>query len=258
MFWQNGEAHTGGLDRGLQFGDGHFTTLRISKQKPLWWGHHQQRLITACQRLAMPVPDMQQIETWLQQALAATPADVAKIIITRGQGGRGYQPAADAEPTVYISTSTLPALPSSLSEVGIAELKLARQPCFAGLKTLNRLEQVMLANERQQRGYQDLLVLDQQNYVVETCQGNLFWRHGKRWYTPSLTMAGVAGVARQVICEHNWLGEVIQGEFELDDVLAAEQVFTCNSVRGVVPIVRLNDKVLSTSDLPEQLNLLIE
>ena len=256
MFLKNGNSYTDDLDRGLQFGDGHFTTLRFMRGQPLWWQLHWQRLAEACQRLSMPQPNKSVIEQWLMQAIDEQQHGVAKIIMTRGSGGRGYTLPEKVEPAVYITTSALPTTSPPVERIQVAELALARQPVLAGLKTLNRLEQVMLANERQRRQLDDLLILDQDGYLIETCQGNLFWRCGSQWFTPSLEYAGINGVARQLIITEGWLGDVVVGNFILADLAQAEQVFYCNSVRGAVPIGRLNDRVLTTQ-LPDVLTQII-
>ncbi|RUO77616.1 aminodeoxychorismate lyase [Idiomarina seosinensis] len=256
-YWANGEQQADGLDRGLQFGDGHFTTVRVNQGKPLWWEYHIQRLAHANKQLLLPTFDRDQVEQYIQQAVVGDESCAVKIIVTRGTGGRGYTAPAAANPCIYLVKSPLPKIETSLQNVVTAEIQLGQQPRLAGLKTLNRLEQVLLASERQQREVDDLLVLDQQNSIIEACQGNLFWQTNKGWFTPKLEKCGVDGVARQVILANQWLGSVTQSEFTIADIEAAETVFVCNSLRGAVPIKRLNGKVLNTS-LPLQLNALIE
>lgn len=254
--WINGSVSHQPLDRGLQFADGHFTSVRVRQGKACWWAYHCQRLVQACQRLRLPAPGQQQLDEMLSQVVKVDEDCVVKIIMTRGSGGRGYAPPTPAVPNHYWLKSPLPPIQEQLQQVAVASLKLAQQPALAGLKTLNRLEQVLLAQERQQAQLDDLIVLDQQNHVIEACQGNLFWRHGKHWFTPALHSSGVDGVARQVILAHDWLGQVIVDDFKLPHLLAAEQIFVCNSVRGAVPISQLNGTVLDTQ-LPANLTALI-
>lgn len=247
--WLNGHQLTNAdLDRGLQFGDGHFTTLRLNSGRPCWWDYHWQRLQTANQRLLLPplTDGQQQSLLAAMETVAEEPRAVAKVIVTRGSGGRGYSLPEAPTLNLYLVTSPAPTVTPSLGSVATAELQLARQPRLAGLKSLNRLEQVLLAAERQQRELDDLLVLDNQANIIEACQGNLFWRIDQQWYTPDLHSAGVDGVARQVILEKGWLGEVKQGDFNINDIALADTVMVTNSVRGALPIERLNGKVLAT------------
>lgn len=256
MILCNGKQQSG-LDRGLQFGDGHFTTMRMANGQPLWWSYHWQRLVAACQRLFMPIPQQDQLQQWLQAATTGMPNAVVKIIITRGEGGRGYTLPTVPSVNTYLSVSPLPAIQAEIQTLALASLTLARQPQLAGLKTLNRLEQVLLAQERVSRQVDDLLVCDDQQRVIECCQGNLFWRIGDRWFTPALQDCGIAGVARQVIMDNQWLGELTVGDFKLSHLYQAEQAFVSNSVRGAVPLRNLNDNILNT-DIPDVLKQLTQ
>ncbi|MEX1222645.1 MAG: aminodeoxychorismate lyase [Idiomarina sp.] len=272
--WLNGELcetlPTTQLDRGLQFGDGHFTTLRLSQSKPLWWSYHYQRLQHASARLNLPIPAESSLLQCVAKAATHAPDAIVKIIITSGASGRGYARSPD-QSNWYLTLSELP--PQAINaqviqqqlQLGLAKLQLACQPLLAGLKTLNRLEQVLLADElsaQRDSGttlhLDDLIVCDTRNYLCESTRGNLFWYDGNQWHTPSLTQAGVAGVARQVILNQHWLGKVAQGDYPLAAILSAQQAFMCNSVFGAQAIAKINGVALSDATLPKGVNGLIQ
>ena len=262
--WVNGQAATtlsldDGLDRGLQFADGHFTTMRW-QQQPLWWDYHWRRLCAANQRLAIQQPPSeQQLLDTIAQATQGQQQAVVKVIITRGCGGRGYASngMANAERAQwYISTAALPAKQVSI-DIGEVTTRLAKQPLFAGLKTLARLEQVMIQRELAQLPWQDALVCDTDGYLVEAAAGNLFWQQGSQWFTPCLTEAGIDGVARQLILNQGWLGDVKQVRIALKDFKDADNAFICNSVRGAVPVNKINGKVVSFPELPAVLQQIV-
>jgi 4-amino-4-deoxychorismate lyase len=122
------------------------------------------------------------------------------------------------------------------------------------LKSLNRLEQVLLADERDRHGCDELVVLDQRQQVVEAVSSNIFWRVGKRWFTPQLTHSGVAGVIRQQVLQQGLLNEVELGHFKLAHLLAAEQAFLCNSVQGFRAVASLDGQALVDDEIPEILS----
>lgn len=253
--WHNGIEHAAEqLDRGLQFADGHFTTLLVQQQQALFWPAHWQRLQQASERLRIGLPEQQLVLDCVLAAAAAFPCAVVKVIITRGMGGRGYSPAGFETPQWYVSAAAHQPKVQAAAQLGIAELQLATQPLLAGLKSLNRLEQVLLADEREQRGYDELVVLDQQQHVVEAVSSNLFWRVGQRWYTPQLTSAGVAGVIRQQILQLGLLNDIQLGHFKLAHLLAAEQAFLCNSVQGFRAVAALDGQALADDEIPEILS----
>ncbi|WP_127348125.1 aminodeoxychorismate lyase [Pseudidiomarina mangrovi] len=253
--WHNG-IHLAAqqLDRGLQFADGHFTTLLVQHQQALLWPAHWQRLQLACERLRISLPDQQRVHDCVLAAAADFSCAVVKVIITRGSGGRGYSPHGEYQSQWYVSATAHQPTVLAPAKLGVAELQLGCQPLLAGLKSLNRLEQVLLADEREQRGYDELVVLDQHQHVTEAVSSNIFWRVGKRWYTPQLSAAGVAGVLRQQVLQLGLLSEVALGHFKLAHLLAAEQAFLCNSVQGFRAVATLDGQALADVEIPETLS----
>jgi 4-amino-4-deoxychorismate lyase len=253
--WHNGiQCAAEQLDRGLQFADGHFTTLLVRQQQALFWPAHWQRLQQASERLRIGLPEQQLVLRCVLEAAATWPCAVVKVIITRGLGGRGYSPAGQYDAQWYVSAAQHVMQPLTPAHLSIAELQLGWQPALAGLKSLNRLEQVLLADERDRHGCDELVVLDQRQQVVEAVSSNIFWRVGKRWFTPQLTHSGVAGVIRQQVLQQGLLNEVELGHFKLAHLLAAEQAFLCNSVQGFRAVASLDGQALVDDEIPEILS----
>ncbi|WP_411360388.1 aminodeoxychorismate lyase [Pseudidiomarina salilacus] len=253
--WLNGSySPDTPLDRGLQFGDGHFTTCLVVDGHPHCWDTHWQRLQHASDRLKLALPQASE----LRHCLAQFPIGVwiAKIIITRGSGGRGYGLPDDQSCNWYITQHayTVPAQSQQPLKVDFANLRLGRNPFFAGLKTLNRLEQVMLSAEKAERQLDELVVCDSEGYVVECVSSNLFARYGQHWYTPKLDQAGIRGVVRELIIEQQPLGQVSEVAVKADKLLQAEQVFLCNSVLGLRPVGQIGEHKLSDVSLPKAIN----
>ncbi len=252
LMWCNGNRLTcAQLDRGFQFGDGHFTTLTREQGQLRWWPAHWQRLQEASRRLAMQLPSESEVLACLAQIDA--PDSVIKIIITRGDGGRGYGFPDDIKANWYVTVADLPERKQQSLNCGIAELTLARSPVFAGLKTLNRLEQVMLSHERQQRGVDELLVCDSLGNLIEATSSNVFLRINDEWHTPSLAQAGVAGVVRQQIIASQPLGSVQESDLPQSRITAIEQAFLTNSVLGLRPLAQIGDHKLPEQQLPKAL-----
>jgi 4-amino-4-deoxychorismate lyase len=134
-----------------------------------------------------------------------------------------------------------------------AELQLAMQPRLAGLKTLNRLEQVLLAQERLERHVDDLIVCDNHLHIVEAISSNLFWYDGANWRIPQLKNAGIAGIMQAEICAAV-LPNAIPSIAVWDDLVSAEQAFLCNTVLGPRPIGQIGARQLPQQVLPEVVN----
>lgn len=242
--WVNGisDGRVHPADRGLAYGDGLFETLRIAQGRAVLGDEHFARLATGAAALGLAIELPVLRDRFLAFLAECPPECVAKIIVTRGAGGRGYLPDPGAVPTVIYSSFPLPDVPAAHAECGIAaaqcELRLAEQPALAGHKHLNRLEQVLLRRELDVLGADEALVLDAEGWVVEGVASNVFLVRGGQLCTPRVEVAGVRGVMRAAIL-HAAAAEghkVEQGLFTPDDFLSADEVFFCNSVNGVWPV----------------------
>ncbi len=249
MLLVNGTSATtvSAQDRGLTLGDGLFTTLYLKNHQPTLWPYHVARLREGCARLKLPLPDVDRLYEQCCQLAAGYDEACGKIIITRGAGGRGYSPQGCDTPTIIVSAHPYPIHYHDWQFSGIklevAEQRLGCQPMLAGLKTLNRLEQVLLKNELDERGIQEAIVLDWQDHVVEAVTATLFWRKGEQIFTPDLKLAGVCGVMRAFVIQqlHSWQYEVTSVSTGLPVLLDADEVWITNALMGVVPVTGIQD-----------------
>jgi 4-amino-4-deoxychorismate lyase len=232
-------------DRGLQYGDGLFETLALRHGEPLLWNRHMQRLAEGCRRLGLPAPE----EKWLREEVARVAGTearaVVKIILTRGSAGRGYRADASSTVTRIVQRLPWPAYPLAASNEGVAvrwcETRLARQPRLAGVKHLNRLEQV-LARAEWQEDYAEGLMRDTDGLVIEGTMTNLFLVTADGTVvTPDLSQSGVAGVMRaQVLDSAAVLGLTCNTQAVTADMVeSAQELFLTNSLIGIWPIRRI-------------------
>lgn len=248
--WINGVAATTlpVADRGLQYGDGLFETFAVKDGRIGLLGFHLERLTEGCQRLGIPRPPLEMLKSELKAAATDMPRAVLKLIITRGSGGRGYRAPADAVPLRMLARHPWPDYPASWAEEGVrlrvCDLRLAEQPRLAGLKHLNRLEQVLARAEWQDAdGYQEGLMLDPAGAVVEGTMSNVFAapREGML-LTPDLSRCGVAGVMRRHIMHRaREAGVQVQvADLPLAELMQCREIFLCNSLMGVWPVAELD------------------
>lgn len=235
--------------RALQYGDGVFTTIAVKHGQPELWSLHLARLQLAITRLAITAPDWQAItQVVYQQAATYTAPAVLKLLLSRGVGGRGYAPVNCGEPIVYLYHAAMPDYRQWQQQglsVGVAQLPLAIQPALAGLKHTNRLEQVLLKKELAQTGFDDLVVVDQQQRVTEATAANLFYQLNGNWYTPPLHFAGVAGVMREYVLGR--LPDIQTRILPLSELAHVQALFLTNALLGIAPVRQLNGKALPIS-----------
>jgi 4-amino-4-deoxychorismate lyase len=234
-------------DRGLTLGDGLFTTLHLKNHRPLLWTYHLNRLREGCNRLKLVQPDYELLYEQCCQLASDDGEASGKIIITRGTGGRGYSPQGCNSPTVVVSVHPYPTHYNDWQRngiaLGVAEQRLGCQPMLAGLKTLNRLEQVLLKDELDDRGLLEAAVLDWQDNVVEAVTANIFWRKGEQIFTPDLKLAGVCGVMRAFVIQqlNSLQHEVTLVSAGLPVLLDADEVWITNALMGIVPVTGIED-----------------
>jgi len=247
MILVNGEA-TGLIsvrDRGLQYGDGLFETLAVRDGEPLEWPRHLRRLAHGCRRLRLALPEQALLLAEARRVCAGVERGVLKIMLSRGEGGRGYAAAAGAAPTRVVSLHPWPEYPADWYRRGVVlygcRHRLALQPALAGVKHLNRLDQVLARMEWDDPSIAEGVMLDLQGRVIEGTMSNLFLVRGGALYTPALDEAGVAGITRERILElAQTLGlDCHITRLVLADLVRAEELFVCNSVIGIWPVGRL-------------------
>lgn len=234
-------------DRGLAYGDGLFETIRVQQGQMPLLSFHRQRLTEGCQRLRLAA-DIELIITELLGHARLLGEGVLKLIVTRGDGMRGYAMPQPATVRRIVQPAALPAYPAQNAEQGIAlfdcQTRLARQPLLAGLKHLNRLEQVLARSEWDDPAYAEGLLCDEQGDVIEGVFSNLFIVQQGSLITPDLSLAGVAGVMRaallQAAAQQGFAVQV--ATVSRAQLLAADEVFFCNSLYGVWPVRALCDR----------------
>lgn len=248
-------------DRGLLYGDGVFRTLMRAGGITLCWARQYRKLAADCAALHLSCPDAAVLET----EVACLPPDcVAKIIITRGRAARGYAVVPGISPTRIVTSSLLPLYPQSYCTEGVkvhlCSLRLAPQPRLAGIKHLNRLENVLARMEWDDPAIAEGILLDEAGNVIEGTMSNVFCYRAGVLHTPDLSCCGVAGVQRERILEYAaQSGMAVQvGRLALGRVMEAEEVMLCNSVIGAWPVREFNGRVWKMGDVAVRLRRLME
>lgn len=231
-------------DRGLAYGDGVFETVRLNPE-PVLLDYHLERLFEGCRRLAIPL-QREALLGPLQTVLEKHPVGVLKITVTRGAGSRGYSAPPELTPTLILSLSNLPDHPVRYARDGIAariaDWRLPFHPALAGIKHLNRLDQVMARREAPVSEYPELLLCDQQGNLIEGVVSNLFVVSGATIVTPDLDQVGVAGTLRRwLINDLRANGHHVEiGGLPANTLSRCSEVFMVNSVFGLWPVQRID------------------
>lgn len=232
-------------DRGLLYGDGLFETMAVRDGHVPHWARHIARLRTGCERLGIAMPDADLLAAEAHGLCRAARCAVLKLVVTRGAGGRGYRPDATAAPTRVLQLHPYPVWPADHARAGVSvrvcRMRLACSPPLAGIKHLNRLEQVLARAEWDDPAVGEGLMLDTHGRLIEGTMCNVFLVTAGRLLTPALTRCGVAGITRaRILAQAAAAGidtevrDIVPEELEV-----ADEVLLCNSLIGIWPVTRV-------------------
>ncbi len=251
-------------DRGLAYGDGLFETIAYVNDELHNWQRHWQRLQMGAERLALDLPEETFVIKQINQKIiqngtssitgskTAQENKVVKIIITRGQGGRGYLYPEQKNPRLIISIHDWPERAIDDYQEGIhvtvCHTRLAKQPALAGIKHLNRLEQVLARNEFSNSRYQEGIMLqysdgdsDMDSLIIEGTSSNLFFVINGCLSTPLIDSSGVQGTMKQAVLSLAKQKVIIIDEnyVKLSQLKDASEVFFTNSIFGIIPVASI-------------------
>ncbi|MCB1603197.1 MAG: aminodeoxychorismate lyase [Gammaproteobacteria bacterium] len=230
------------LSRALNYGDGVFETFRVvNRQIPLF-DYHAKRLKSSLQRLGITPPDTQEIHNRIM-ALAEDNADcIAKLVVFRKDYHRGYS-SQSKECDYFITINPISSF-RLCDQLTVSSVKLSRSKTLAGIKHLNRLEQVIAANELNSSDYSDAILTDGKN-IIETTYKNIVLIKNNKIYSPKLNNSGVHGVALSWLedwCVENSI-EFKWKKIKLSELSDYQAMMTCNSIQGFSLIKNVDNQV---------------
>ena len=230
-------------DRGLAYGDGVFEAMRVADGRVPWWPAHFARLVRGCERLGIVAPNEVLVRDECLRLAESQGDAVVKLIVTRGPAGRGYAPLKDGASTRVASLHPAPIADRDDYDTGVAlhecDTRLAIQPRLAGIKHLNRLEQVLARAEWNDPSIAEGLVRDMEGRVVSATAANLFLASGGKWFTPDLSRCGIEGVCREWVRSRFAVETVDVSRAEL---LGSDELFLSSSLRGILPVARFGGR----------------
>jgi 4-amino-4-deoxychorismate lyase len=247
-------------DRGLQYGDGLFETVEVKDHRPVLFDRHLTRLEAGCRRLGIPFPGVDVLAEEAGRVCRQSPTRaVLKIIVTSGSGGRGYRRPEAIAATRILSLHPYPDYPDNYRTNGInarlCQTRLGINPALAGIKHLNRLEQVLARAEWSDQSVQEGIMLDSAGHVIEGTMTNLFYVKSHALYTASVAQCGIAGIMRGLIMnlasQHNL--KIYELDYTPEPLLSADEVFVCNSIIGIWPVKRIDQFTFEPGPVTRQI-----
>jgi len=244
-------------DRGLNYGDGVFETILVRNGRPVFWAQHWQRLAKGTAQLAINCPTEDVLLEDIQCVLQKQRDGVLKIIVTRGQNqGQGYQYTENHSPTRIVRF-----FPDSKTahDKECMALKYSAYPlatsAFAGIKHLNRLEQIIAKAELHHSKYNEIICCDKNDNIVECSSANIFICMNNELYTPALNNCGIKGIVRDWVMDTATKNNIIQVEKTITKAMLkkSDEIFITNSIIGVMAVTQVEQQKFNLGPITTQL-----
>jgi 4-amino-4-deoxychorismate lyase len=248
-------------DRGFQYGDGVFESSLLARGRVRFLDQHLRRLALGCERLGITPPEERMLRSDVQRLSGSAERAVLKIVVTRGIGPRSYRPSARSQTSRVVALYPAPPQPATTGlTLRWCETRLGRNARLAGIKHLNRLEQVLAQAEWSEDAIVDGLMLDTEGELVSGTASNVFLVREGALVTPDLRFCGVLGIMRGEVLRAAREQGIAVSEEPLwpHDVAAATEVFITNSIRGIRSITQIGPQRFGSSPVADQLRRALE
>lgn len=247
-------------DRGFHYGDGVFESALLLNGRVRFLDEHLRRLALGCERLGIRVPDAALIKSDVQRLTGSASRSVLKIIVTRGIGPRSYRPSTRPEPTRVVALYPAPQVSSVPLTVRWCDTRLGRNARLAGIKHLNRLEQVLAQAEWNDEHIHEGLMLDTEGELVSATASNVFLIRDGVLITPDLRFCGVRGILRAEVLRVAAQQGIVVREEPLwpHDMDSASEVFLTNSIRGIRSVATLGSLQWGPGVIADKLQRVLE
>ncbi|MDC0422691.1 aminodeoxychorismate lyase [Methylophilaceae bacterium] len=261
QFLINGKKSLGlnPFDRGLAFGDGVFRTIKIQNGVPKFWKFHYEILSHDAKSIQIDIPSSRILLNDIKKLFSEPGNFVGKFIITRGVSARGYQFKNNIKCTRILLKNKFIPVKNEMVKKGVClqvcKQKISENSTLAGIKHLNRLENVLAKTELQEKNF-DGILLDSHGYVNECISSTIIIRVGSTLYVPNQNRAGVSGVTKRIIIDNaEVMGYKVKiKKISLDDLMKSDEVVIANSIIGAIPIRKISNKKWKPCKLAYDIN----
>ena len=253
-FYEKENAKISVFDHGLLYGDGVFEGIRFYHGRVFRLAEHIDRLHDSAKAICLQIP---QTKSEMIDAVLATIRQnelqdgYVRLVVTRGSGDLGLNPALCPRPTVFIIAARITLYPEEMYRHGLHVVTCATRRIPHGalspmVKSLNYLNNVLAKIEAQQAGAGEGLMLNEQGFVAECTGDNIFTVKNGKIFTPPISSGALAGITRQVTFEMAAeLGIAIsEPDMTRYDIFTADECFLTGTAAEVIPVVKLDSRVI--------------
>jgi len=253
-FYEKENAKISVFDHGLLYGDGVFEGIRFYNGRVFRLEEHIDRLYDSAHAICLKVGLDKEV---LTEALLETIRlnelrdGYVRLVVTRGCGDLGLNPALCPRATVFIIASKITLYSEEKYEKGLEVVTCATRRIPHGalspmVKSLNYLNNVLAKIEAQQAGAGEGLMLNEQGFVSECTGDNIFTVKKGVIYTPPISSGALSGVTRNVVFEMAAeLGiTILEPNMTRYDIFTADECFLTGTAAEIIPAVKLDTRLI--------------
>ncbi|MFA7074542.1 MAG: branched-chain-amino-acid transaminase [Endomicrobiaceae bacterium] len=243
------------FDHGLLYGDGIFEGIRAYNGRVFRLREHIDRLWDSGKAIALNIPMTKaEMEKALLQTLAVNKLTDAyiRLVVTRGIGDLGLDPANCNKPTVFIIADGITLYPEKLYTEGLEVITVSTRrnmpdALSPNIKSLNYLNNIMAKLEAKRAGVPEAIMLNEQGYVVECSGDNIFVIKNGVVSTPPASAGALKGVTRNAAMEliKNKLKMELKEELITTyDLYCADECFLTGTAAETIPVVKIDGRII--------------
>ncbi len=235
----NNEASINATDSGLTYGWGVFETIKVDGGVALMLDEHVIRMLSSAHKIAIDTSNIcgEHIKTEVAHYIRESGLVDAVLRIT-------YTKGREACPSLIFTARDNPYKDEHYLKGFRAEVSNIKKNASSPLvyiKSLNYMDNILAKQKALKAGFDEAIMLNTDGYLCEGTMSNIFFIKDKKLYTPSIKCGLLPGIMRRTVID-SFKGEVIEGEFQLEQLLNADEAFVTNSVMGIMPLVSLETR----------------
>ena len=267
-YYDKADAKVSVFDHGLLYGDGVFEGIRIYNGKVFRIKEHIERLYESAKAIILEIPmTKEEMKAAVEDAVKVNERKdgYIRLMVTRGEGSLGLDPASCKKATVIIIVSDIQLYPKEYYEKGIALVTVTSRripsECLdPRIKSLNYLNNIMAKLEAKQAGCLEAVMLNTQGFVAECTADNIFIVKEGRLLTPSVYHGALEGITRQTVMEIAEKIGIKSEETTLApyDLYTADECFLTGTGAEIVPVVKIDGRVIGSGVPGKVTKILVE
>jgi 4-amino-4-deoxychorismate lyase len=249
------KARVAPVSSAMLYGRGVFTTVAIYNGLPFLWPDHWRRLKEHAGRLNVDCTEVDQetVGGAIRKLIAVNQVRNGRArVILLARSGRDVWKTKKASPRktdLLIMTGEPQKIPSTGMSLAVSPYRFNTMSPLSGIRSLNYLEQVLSWEEAQAREFDEAVMLNERGEIVSATMANIFWVKGGTLHTPTLSTGAMAGVTRAAVIDlaNKQFIPVIEGVYELSDLVEADEIFLTSASLGVTLITTFDFRQYSVT-----------